>query len=133
MYMHSHSSDRRRFQRLNMNLSVFYRVQSPLDLKIGTGDREFEATTLDISPAGMAFLSKYNLPEKSCLSMKLVLFQVRRDGMVDFNDPVEMTAQVRSCVSYAGGDYRVGVSFNEINTNSQEDESISGKLSLKSL
>ncbi len=108
-------NDRRRFQRLNVNLSVFYKVVSPLAARFLTMDREVEAVTLDISGGGMAFLSRYNIPVKAILNMRFILFKMDKEGLVSFNDPVEVTAEVRSNVSAQNSkEYRLGVYFKGI-------------------
>jgi c-di-GMP-binding flagellar brake protein YcgR len=105
--------DRRRFQRLRVNLSVFYKVESPEYVRSLTQDMEIEATTLDISKGGMSFLTKYAIPAWSMLSIKVYLFKTDNEGIVSFSDPVEISAEVRSSISVADGEYRLGVCFKD--------------------
>lgn len=106
--------DRRRFQRLRVNLSVFYKVESPEYVRSLTQDSEIEATTLDISKGGMSFLTKYDIPVWSMLSIKVYLFKTDNEGIVSFSDPIEISAEVRSSISVADGEYRLGVCFKDI-------------------
>lgn len=114
MYSRYLGSDRRRFQRLKINLSVFYQVQEPISACFLTGNRELEAITLDISGAGMAFLTPYNIPVKSILKIRFILFKMDRDGLVSFNDPVEVIAEVVTNVSSQNTEYRLGVCFKQV-------------------
>lgn len=106
--------DRRRFQRLSINLSVFYRIDSPLYMRFIFGDKEIEATTVDISKGGMAFLTKCNIPVWSVLVIKLILFRMDRQGLVSFNDPVEVIGEVKSCVPSENKEYRLGICFRQV-------------------
>jgi c-di-GMP-binding flagellar brake protein YcgR len=111
MYYLNDYNDRRRFQRLNLNLNVFYKVDQPVYVKLWVGDREIEATTLNLSEGGMAFLTAYDIPLASLLLIKFSLFKINRQGEVDFSKPVEITAEVRSNNSWENKEYRLGVCF----------------------
>lgn len=114
-------SDRRRFQRLRVNLSVFYKVESPEHIRTLTGDCEVEATTLDISKGGMSFLTKYNIPAWTILLIRVYLFKTDDSGLVSFSDPVEIAAEVRSSIPVSDGEYRLGVCFRDIAVKHREE------------
>jgi c-di-GMP-binding flagellar brake protein YcgR len=111
MYRFNDHNDRRRFQRLELNLNVFYKVDLPVYVKLWIGDREVEATTLNISEGGMAFLTSYDIPLASVLMIKFSLFKVNRQGEVDFSKPVEISGEVRSNDHWEGKEYRLGICF----------------------
>ncbi|MCX5711026.1 MAG: PilZ domain-containing protein [Candidatus Omnitrophica bacterium] len=106
--------DRRRYQRLNVNFTAFYKVNSPPVLRTQLGEGEIETSTLDVSKGGISFLSKHNLPPWSTLLMKLFMFKMDDQGTVSFSEPIEVMGEVRSCVPSEDSDYRVGVCFKEM-------------------
>jgi len=106
--------DRRRFQRLKTNLFVVYRIKSPLYLMHLLGDREFEATTLDISQNGMAFLADRYLPVATKIVMEFILFDLDHSGIVSFSDPFKVAGDVRSCVESGSHHHRIGMRFENL-------------------
>lgn len=101
--------DRRRFQRLLLNLTIWYKVRSPDDLRLKFGEKDMEATTLDLSTIGLAFLSKHHIPVWSTLLLKFIFFG-DNDGAVNIVKPVEVEAEVKTCLPYEN-EFRLGVSF----------------------
>jgi len=101
--------DRRRFQRLLLNLTVWYKVRSPEYLRVKLGERDMEATTLDLSVIGLAFLSNHHIPVWSDLLLKFIFFG-SGNGAVSIVKPVEVEAQVKSCLPY-DNQFRCGVCF----------------------
>jgi len=119
MYNRLWGSDRRRFSRLSVNLTVLFRVDSPLHVRNMVGDREIEAATVDLSSGGMSFLTEYNIPVWTTLSLKFKLFKLSSSGMFSFHAPVQVFAEVRSSVLLESGRYRLGLCFTEVR---QEDK-----------
>ena len=74
MYNRKWGKDRRRFQRLNLNLVVWYKALNPEYARKMLGASEREAITLDISPFGMAFMSSFNIPAFTDLGLKFIIF-----------------------------------------------------------
>jgi c-di-GMP-binding flagellar brake protein YcgR len=105
------SADRRRYQRLKMNLMVVFKVQSPQQACEVTRDKEVEANLLDLSLGGMALVTKYNIPVWSKLLIKFYMFKTDNSGGVTFSDPVELLGEVRSNVMSNYNEYRLGVCF----------------------
>ena len=101
--------DRRRFQRLLLNLTIWYKVRTPEDLRLKFGEKDMEATTLDLSTIGLAFLSKHHIPVWSTLLLKFIFFG-ENDGSVNIVKPVEVEAEVKTCLPYEN-EFRLGVSF----------------------
>ena len=123
-------NDRRRFQRLRLNLSVNYRVDAPVHVRIKFGDQEIEATTLNLSEGGMAILTSYDIPVVSSLILKFSLFKVNNNGQVDFYNPVEINGQVRSNMSCENKQYRLGLCF--VRTESEQNSRIGAFVKLAS-
>lgn len=109
--------DRRRFQRLSVNLSVFYKIMSP-NVRSIFGSGEFEADTIDVGLGGMAFVTWKKIPVNTSLLITLILFKFDHCGLVSFNDPIEVPGEVCSSVLMDSGEYRLGVSFKQV----REDE-----------
>jgi len=119
MYNRKWGQDRRRFQRLNLNLVVWYKFLKPAQaFTLGTEERE--AITLDISPFGMAFMSSFNIPVFTNLVLKFIIFSSQDGSYRNLTIPIEVNARVRSCALYEKGEYRVGVSFSNIALEQQQ-------------
>ena len=104
--------DRRRFQRLLLNLTIWYKVRTPEHLRLALGEKDIEATTLDLSTIGLAFLSKHHIPVCSTLLLKFIFFG-ENDGAVNIVKPVEVEAEVKSCLPYEN-EFRLGVYFKSL-------------------
>ncbi len=113
--------DRRRFQRLLLNLTIWYKVRTPEDLRLKFGEKDMEATTLDLSTIGLAFLSKHRIPVWSTLLLKFIFFG-GNEGSVNIVKPVEVEAEVKTCLPYEN-EFRLGVYFKGL------DEERKGELS----
>jgi hypothetical protein len=111
MYNGFWGRDRRRFQRLKVNLDVCFRVETPLQLRGMLGDKRVEAILLDIGRGGTALLSPYNIPPEAELVLEFSLFKTDRMGLVSFSEPVEILGEVRSSILLENGQYRLGISF----------------------
>jgi c-di-GMP-binding flagellar brake protein YcgR len=111
MHYMSAGNDRRRFQRLKLNLDLVYKVETPIILRIRLGDKEIEATTLDISEGGMAFLTDYDIPVLSGLALKFTLFKLARSGEINFYRPMQIEGEVRSNNLSENKEYRLGICF----------------------
>jgi len=111
MYNNTPYSDRRRFQRLSMNLCVLYRVVRPVDLRVKFGDREIEADMVDISAGGMSLVTENNIPATSVLHLKFSLFKIdKNSGSAVFYRPYEIKGHVRSNIKMENG-HRLGICF----------------------
>lgn len=108
--MHYPGGDRRRFQRLCLNIIVRYKVDGPMQVRLRYGDKEYDATTLDVSEGGMAFLTNLDIPAMSMLLVRFTLTRIDRSGTISYLGPVEFSAQVRSNIPWDQG-HRLGISF----------------------
>ncbi|MFH1398208.1 MAG: PilZ domain-containing protein [Candidatus Omnitrophota bacterium] len=104
-------NDRRKFQRLSVNISLSYIVESPLEVSNLYQGREIEAAMLNISEGGIGLLSKYNIPARSIIVVRFNLFRTDRQGFISFSDPIEVICEVRYSVIMEDGQYRMGVVF----------------------
>lgn len=120
MYNRKWGQDRRRFQRLNLNLVVWYKALNPEYVRQMLGAAEREAITHDISPFGMAFMSSYKIPAFSDLALKFIIFSRQAGASNNLTIPIEVNGRVRSCTPWEKNEYRVGVSFNNIELEKQQ-------------
>ncbi len=114
--------DRRRFQRLKLNLSVNYRVDEPWYVRLKFKGQEIEATALNLSEGGLALLTDYDIPVASLLLLKFSLFKLDRSGEVSFYNPVEINGQVRTNLVCEKNQFRLGLCF--VRQESSADSSI---------
>jgi len=120
MYNRHWGKDRRRFQRLNLNLVVWYKLLHPGQTNNMLGTAEREAITTDISPFGMAFMSSYNIPAFTDLGLKFIIFTSDNGSYSSLTIPLEVNARVRSCAPCENNEYRIGVSFTNIQLEQQQ-------------
>ncbi|HRZ14913.1 MAG TPA: PilZ domain-containing protein [Candidatus Omnitrophota bacterium] len=104
-------SDRRRFQRLKLHMSVYFRVDAPIYARVWFGDQEMEADMVDISEQGMGIRTRHDIPLLTTLRIRFSLFKLNRQGAVDFSAPFEMEGEVRSNISGDEKDRRLGICF----------------------
>lgn len=120
MYNRKWGKDRRRFQRLNLNLVVWYKLLYPEKAPSLLGMVEREAITVDISPFGMAFMSSYSMPVFTDLALKFIIFSSQNGSYSSLTIPLEVNAKVHSCAPCENNEYRVGVSFTNIELEQQQ-------------
>jgi len=120
MFNRKWGQDRRRFQRLNLNLVVWYKALNPAHVRMLLGTSEREAITADISPFGMSFMSSHVIPIFSDLALKFIIFASQSGNYDRLTIPMEVNARVRSCGPWEHNEYRVGVSFSNIELEQQQ-------------
>ncbi|MBU0548983.1 MAG: PilZ domain-containing protein [Candidatus Omnitrophica bacterium] len=113
--------DRRRLQRLKLNIAVHYRVNEPLHIKVMVGDKEIEARMLDINIGGMGLLTDFNIPAYSLLLLKFSFFRTNKLGLVKPYGPIEATGVVRYNILLEHDQYRLGIRFDKINKEDEEE------------
>ncbi len=103
--------DRRKFQRLELNITVYYRIKEPLNIKVMVGDKEIEATMLNISAGGMGIVTKLNIPAYSIILIKITLAKMDKQGKLSSSEPMEVVGEVRYNVLEDDKQYRLGIRF----------------------
>lgn len=121
-------SERRRSKRVRVSLSVIYRVNEPLTVRLLTADREIKATVLDLSENGMAIITDYDIPPVTQLLIRFTLFKVERED-VSFYGPVEIVGEVRYNTK-RDGECRVGINFIKIEEEDKREISNFAKMAL---
>lgn len=65
--------EKRKFIRVGANFIVFYKVNSPLRIRLRMKDRDIEALAIDISEGGMAVYTDYNIPPTNVVNAKFIM------------------------------------------------------------
>jgi len=114
------TSERRRFRRARVSLTVIYRVNEPLTTRMLTADKEIKATIVDLSEDGMAIITDYPIAASTILLIRFTLFKVDKDD-VCFYGPVEITGEVRYNIPLDTDLYRLGIHFTQIEERDRQE------------
>ena len=106
--------ERRRFQRLMVNLAVLYRIEGPQHILELLEKREFEGETVDLSEGGAALLTGHYLPLETELSIKFLIQESDHRGDVNFHELFDLRGEVRSVVPSENAKYRLGICFKKL-------------------
>ncbi|MFH1578217.1 MAG: PilZ domain-containing protein [Candidatus Omnitrophota bacterium] len=116
--------DRRRLQRLRLNIMVHYRVDQPLHIKVMVGDKEIEAKMLDVNVGGMGLLTDFDIPIHSLLRISFSFFRMNKSGEISLYGPLEVTGQVRNNILQENHQHRLGIRFDKM---AKQDQGHLGK------
>ena len=111
--MDKNDVNKRISDRLRVNLSIVYRINKPITLRMMIGNKEIRTTMFDLSGGGLSILANRNIPAGALLLMKFTLFKVETDD-VSFYGPMEILGEVRYSKHLAGSEYRLGIAFKRI-------------------
>ena len=106
--------ERRRHKRIKMSAILIYRVNQPWKLIMFIGDREINALMADLSEAGMAILTDYDIPVLAILSIKFTLINTYAYDDNNRVHAMEMKGEVRNNVLLETKEYRIGINFTQI-------------------
>jgi c-di-GMP-binding flagellar brake protein YcgR len=106
-------SDRRRFKRVKVSVTVVYRKDAPLDVRVRNSNFESEATMLDISEGGMALVTNINIPISTIMWVRFTLTKVEGKA-INFYGDIELLGKVCNSVLIAENSYRIGIQFIEV-------------------
>ena len=105
--------ERRRFKRVKINFTVFYRVNSPLAVHMRFGNRDIDALALDISEGGMAVLTDYDVPALSIVTVRFIM--MLDDNAISAESltrSIEVKGEVRyNILMEKEKAYRLGIQF----------------------
>ena len=111
--------ERRKSKRVRVSLSVIYRVNEPLTVRLLTANKEIKASILNLSDGGIAILTDYDVPVGTVLIMRFTLFKIDNED-VSFYGPVEITGEVRYNTKEEG-QCRIGVQFTKIDEDDKKE------------
>ncbi len=112
-------SEKRKFARTKVKFIVYYEVDKPIKVSMWVGDEEINALMLDLSEAGMAIVTNYDIPAETVLLIKFTLINLYADQEKKVK-LINMTGEVCNSTLVENDEHRLGISFTEI---SEEDKS----------
>ncbi|MFH0827069.1 MAG: PilZ domain-containing protein [Candidatus Omnitrophota bacterium] len=105
-------AERRRFTRLPVSFTIFYRVNAPAVIRIKVADREIIALASDISEGGMAIVTDCEIPVVSVITVKFVMLNDKAFDSSKQSQSVTIRGEVcYNTVEKQGREYRMGVNF----------------------
>jgi len=87
--------ERRRFKRAEVNFIVFYKVNSPLTVRMRFGNIDINALALDISEGGMGVLTDYDLPALSIVTVRFIMLDDNAPSAESRTRSIEVKGEVR--------------------------------------
>jgi len=111
-------TERRKHKRMNVNFTVIYRVNKPLEVRMMVGDKEVNALMADLSEGGMCLLTDYNIPTGTVLFIKFTLINLNAYGNERVKS-MEITGDVRYNLPTPEHTHRLGIRFTEIDKKDQ--------------
>ncbi len=106
--------ERRKSQRLRINITIVYRINKPSHVRVLIGDDEVETTTQDLSEGGMSILTVYDIPISTILTVEFMIYQVNELDRFRFYKSIKVTGEVRSNVPSENNLRRIGIIFTKI-------------------
>jgi c-di-GMP-binding flagellar brake protein YcgR len=104
--------ERRRFKRVEVNFTVLYRVNFPLEVRMRIGDREINALALDISEGGMAVLISEDIPLSSIATVKFIMLNENTISTENRTKSIVVQGEVRYHFwMEKEKEYRLGIKF----------------------
>ena len=113
-------TERRKFKRMRIGLGVVFRIVEPQSVRDFLGEEDFESQTLNISESGAAVIFDSYVPIGTRLFVKIVLFEADPMGSVKFFEPLQLVARVCSSFIQSDYQYRLGLSFYELDEKQKE-------------
>lgn len=120
MHDAKNGAERRKFKRLRVNLAVVFRINSNSRVRMSIENKDIRATMIDLSEGGVSILTNYDIPEQTLLQISFTLFKVDSDD-VSFYGPMEIQGEVRYRQALSNNEYRIGIAFNHIDREDQNE------------
>lgn len=112
--------ERRRFKRTPVSFTVFYKVNSPVEIRIKVQDKEFIALAADISEGGIAILTDSEVPPVSVITVKFVMLDDKAHSTDKRSNSITVQGEVRyNLATREGREYRMGISFLNLSAESR--------------
>ena len=96
-----------------MNCTVICRLNEPTSTRFMVRGEDIKAQMLDISSAGMALVTNYDIPVQTELSLRFTLLKVDKE-IVNLSGPVEVMGEVKSNVPMEKDEHRLGIYFTRV-------------------
>jgi len=113
--------ERRKHERLKVEFTLNYRVDTPLEVRMSIGwDSEVDALMVDLSEGGMAILTSCDIPVGSVLSINFTLINLTAIEDEERIKTLSITGEVRSNFMVDNTDRRLGIKFIQIGQKDKE-------------
>ena len=112
--------NRRKFERIPVTFAVFYRVNSPLHIRMQVGDKEVDALAIDISEGGMALLTNYEIPASTIVTVKFIIVNDKAVSAAKRSRSINVQGEVRYSSLTNRKAYRLGVKFIDLSDDDRE-------------
>jgi len=105
-------TERRKFERTPVDFTVFYNVNSPIEVRIKFGDKEIVALAADISEGGMAITTDCEIPTLAIITVRFVMFNDETPAAESRSRSISARGEVRyNKVIEKNREYRMGLEF----------------------
>lgn len=106
-------TERRKFKRVKLGITLIYRKDTPLDVKVRSSDMESRAKMIDLGEGGVSILTDVNIPAATILWIKFTLSKVENKS-VSYYGNMELLGKVSYCTPVENNSYRVGIAFIDV-------------------
>ncbi|MFH1876017.1 MAG: PilZ domain-containing protein [Candidatus Omnitrophota bacterium] len=104
--------ERRKFERTPVSFLVYYKINSPLVIKIQVGDKMINALAADISEGGMAIVTDYELPPVTSITVKFFMMNDKAHSADYKSRTIAVRGEVRyNIITKERKEYKIGVRF----------------------
>ena len=108
--------EKRKFERVPVDIILTYRVEKPLHVRMRVGNKEITAQVLDLSESGMSILTDYDIDISTILLIKFTL-KIQGSAQAQI---ANVAGEVRYNILLKQNQYRLGINFTKID---KEDRS----------
>jgi len=108
-------NENRSFARVKADFVVLYRLDEPLRVKISIDNRETNAVMVDLSEGGLAIKTEEDIAAGIKLLINFIIVNVAIENEDEQIKAMNIKGKVCNNASLGNGEYRLGVSFTQIN------------------
>ncbi|MFA5119308.1 MAG: PilZ domain-containing protein [Candidatus Omnitrophota bacterium] len=105
--------ERRKYKRVKLSLTVVYRTKEPLEVRLKTDEREFQASLSDISEGGTCIVTDIDVAVGTVLWIRFTLAHVEQ-VKVNFFGTIELLGVVKYNNPLGKNLFRLGISFTNV-------------------
>ena len=108
-------SERRRFERVEVNFLVLYRVNSPIYVRMKVGDIDVDAVALNLSENGIAILTNYDIPASTIVTIRFTVINDMAVTREKRTKSLVVQGEVRNNnFSREAKSHRIGICFKDL-------------------
>ncbi|MFH1876010.1 MAG: PilZ domain-containing protein [Candidatus Omnitrophota bacterium] len=115
MDMNDPGKERRKFKRTPVSFLVYYKINSPLVIKIQVGDKMINALAADISEGGIAIMTDYELPPVASINVSFFMMNDKAYSADLKSRTITVRGEVRYNITIKERkEYKIGVLFSDL-------------------